>query len=221
MGVCGHGDRTDRDPGRRACAVRALPDELFSSSPYSGCDSLTEVILGEGVETIGNAAFRACKALRTVRLPRGLLAIGRSAFEGCALPDGVELPASLVSIGARAFSNTALGQIVLPDSVTEVGTGAFSGCKTLKEIVVPASLGKDCAWLRNTASIERIFFKGTREDWSGFPAGEGYPTATVYYYAARAEDLPEGFPQSGGAYWHFAADGKTPEIWTRGEADGA
>lgn len=59
--------------------------------------------------------------------------------------------------------------------------------------------------------LEKIYFKGTREDWDGIlPTDAGYPTSvTVYYYAENGESMPD----DGGNYWRFAPDGKTPEVW--------
>lgn len=42
-----------------------------------------EIVLGEGIETIGKSAFQNCLSIKTLRLPESLNEISSSAFKGC------------------------------------------------------------------------------------------------------------------------------------------
>ena len=54
----------------------------IGDSAFSGCASLTEIILGNGTTNIGYAAFSGCTSLTNLAIPSTVLGIGR-AFAGC------------------------------------------------------------------------------------------------------------------------------------------
>ena len=62
-----------------------------------------DVVVPEGVTSIGDKAFILCKNLKSVTLPVGVTSIGGMAFYGC----------------------TSLASVTIPDSVTTIGDGAF------------------------------------------------------------------------------------------------
>ena len=47
---------------------------------FSYCSGLTSVIIGNGVESIGEGAFLNCLGLTSVTIPDGVTAIGEAAF---------------------------------------------------------------------------------------------------------------------------------------------
>lgn len=66
-------------------------------------EPVTELVIPEGVESIGNFAFMGCFPIESVLLPEGLRSIGDLAFAYCEALSSVTLPASLESIGGSAF----------------------------------------------------------------------------------------------------------------------
>ena len=54
----------------------SIPDNAFSS----GNEALEEVIIGEGIVSVGEKAFTGCTALKTITLPTSLKSIGNFAF---------------------------------------------------------------------------------------------------------------------------------------------
>ena len=54
----------------------------YSYTPWS-YDDLTRVIIGNGVTTIGEAAFRSCSHLTSVNIPNSVTTIGGWAFSSC------------------------------------------------------------------------------------------------------------------------------------------
>ena len=66
-------------------------------------EPVTELVIPEGVESIGNFAFMGCFPIESVLLPDGLRSIGDLAFAYCEALSSVTLPASLESIGGSAF----------------------------------------------------------------------------------------------------------------------
>ena len=50
---------------------------------FVDCKALEEIVIPEGVTTIGYGAFRGCTNLKRVTLPDSLEDIGSEAFAGC------------------------------------------------------------------------------------------------------------------------------------------
>ena len=50
---------------------------------FQKCASLVQLVIPEGVETIGEEAFQNCSSLERVQLPKSLRVIGKGAFSGC------------------------------------------------------------------------------------------------------------------------------------------
>ena len=104
-------------------------------------DTVANVIIPEGVTTIGIRAFEDCTSLAAISLPRGLTSIGNVAFSNCRSLASITLPAGLTGIGAEAFIDcTSLASITLPEGVTTIGEQAFIGCTSLVLITLREGL---------------------------------------------------------------------------------
>ena len=74
-----------------------------AGSAFSGCRTLTSVVIPEGVTTIGGFAFEDCVNLSEVSLPSSLTTIELTAFFGCSRLTSVTIPSSVTSIAGNAF----------------------------------------------------------------------------------------------------------------------
>ena len=93
-----------------------------------------DVVIPDGVTSIGNEAFYACRGLTSVTIPDGVMSIEDDAFRYCENLTSVTISDSVTSIGDRAFSScSSLSSVTIPDSVTSIGDGAFSGCDDLAD----------------------------------------------------------------------------------------
>ena len=113
-----------------------------SDSPwYKYRGSITSVMIGDGVKSIGDRAFYGCEGLTSIVIPDSVTIIGMEAFSGCKGLTSITIPNGVTSIGDSAFREcNGLTSIVIPDSVTSIGNGAFSGCSGLTSIVIPDSV---------------------------------------------------------------------------------
>ncbi|MBR6743655.1 MAG: leucine-rich repeat protein [Clostridia bacterium] len=103
---------------------------------YSGKGG--DVIVPEGVTSIGDNAFRNCHDLTSVTVPLGVTAIGNNAFEYCTSLSRVSLPDSITHIGSQAFQYCfELKEIEIPTGVNRIDYGTFRSCRGLTSIRIP------------------------------------------------------------------------------------
>ncbi|AUW37073.1 hypothetical protein C1937_01235 [Metamycoplasma hominis] len=108
---------------------------------FSGCRSLEEVFLNEGLEKIGAYAFDYTN-IKSITIPGSVKEIGQRAFSNCQNLKEVILNEGLEKIGAGAFNHTNIESITIPGSVKEIGESAFYACWNLKEVILNEGLEK-------------------------------------------------------------------------------
>jgi hypothetical protein len=115
------------------CSVIAL-------SAFLGCTQLEQVILGEGVTTIGVNAFYGDMSLKNVSLPSTLTGILDYAFAYTGGDDSeIVIPGSCTSIGPYAFWHSTYSSVVLLDGILSIGNYAFSS-SSVSYVQFPESL---------------------------------------------------------------------------------
>ena len=164
---------------------------VMMASPTFGSDkiSIKEVVINEGITTIGATAFSGYYGINTVSFPTTLTEIGGSAFYGCTFKaadlskcnelttiggtafgtsslETISFPASLTSIGSYAFMSTSIASIDLSmcDKITTIDYGTFDNCSSLTTFLPPASLTSigSCAFMSVT-SLQSIDFSKCNE----------------------------------------------------------
>ena len=92
---------------------------------FAGCTRISEVVIEEGVTSIGEYAFYD-SAITKVTLPSTLTEIKDYAFAYSDITE-IVLPESLTTIREDAFAYSALKSITVPASVTTMETRVFEG----------------------------------------------------------------------------------------------
>ena len=172
-------------------------DEISEEMPettkmwYLGDDTITKVVIPEGVEKIGRFAFANLTALREVVLPSTLTTIdygafygcsslitisgiqnvkfiNEAAFFGCSLSGALEL-GETVAIGEYAFAgNKNLKNLTLSEKTKSVASYAFYDCEALKKVNINAekiklglSVFENCKELREIAVNSAVIPSGS------------------------------------------------------------
>ena len=116
-------------------------------SAFRYCSSLTSVQIPESVTSIGWGAFSGCSNLISVTIPEGVASIDNESFSGCSSLTSVTIPESVTSIGNSAFSDcSSLTSVLIPESVTSIAAYAFSGCSSMTSVMIPESVTSIAAY---------------------------------------------------------------------------
>jgi uncharacterized protein YjdB len=113
-----------------------IPDDLNITSigddVFAELNTLTSVVIPEGVTSIGASAFYECSNLSTVIIPESVTHIKSLAFYACSSLTSVSLPENLTYIGGNAFNScSSLSKIIIPRSVEFITISAFVDCDQL------------------------------------------------------------------------------------------
>lgn len=155
-------------------------DELWSS-PFED-SSIKNVIISEGVTSIGDYTFSYCVDLLSVSIPKSITYIGESAFSNCTSLTSINVDADNMNYSSDSRgvlfdkNKTDLIQYPagntnttynIPDSVMTICDFAFKDCDNLETITIPdsvVSIGdyafNDCALLASITIPSSVTFIG-------------------------------------------------------------
>ena len=112
---------------------------------FNNCTNLRNVTIPSSTTSIW-LAFMSCESLTEIVIPDGVINIGYQAFMSCWNLTSVTIPDSVTNIDANAFFDcTSLEHISVPASVTNIGKSAFSYCPNLMSIDVDENNAYYCS----------------------------------------------------------------------------
>lgn len=138
------------DAGTHIIEFTPTGDTIDTRMFAYSCVKITDVVLPEGITTIGTECFSGCRMLTGVTLCNSLATIGAQAFMNCSAMTEFHITSGVTTINGEALRNcSALTGITIPSSVTYIGEEVFEGCSGLTEMVfegtTPPTLGNATA----------------------------------------------------------------------------
>ena len=124
----------------------------YAAGLYLNGELITDLVVPDGVDKIGNCAFMNCPKLNSVTLPN-----------------------SLTQIGGSAFAYTGIKSINIPENVTEIGSAAFIHCTVLTELNYNAKALTDFTY-------DNYVFKETGKNGSGITVNVGKNVTKIPKY---------------------------------------
>ena len=165
--------------------VKSNRPVIFDGIDY--CSNLENIVIPDGVTSIGNRAFSGCSKLENITIPNSVTSIGDWGFDDCSSLTSVTLPNGVTKINVSTFSGcSSLTSIEIPDSVTSIGDLAFNGCSSLTSITIPNSvtdIGKcSFGYYYNITTEKYLKFDGFKIYCYSGTAGEQYAKDNYFDY---------------------------------------
>ena len=132
------------------------------TSAFDGCSYATSVSLPSTLTNISASAFCNCKSLTEVVIPEGVETIGHNLFTNCSGLVSLTLPGTLTTLADSAFAHcTSLVNLTLSEGIQELTQGAFMGCTSLTSVTVPSTVTKiEPGMFQNCNKLTSIYFLG-------------------------------------------------------------
>ena len=121
-----------------------------------------DLIIPDGVTSIGDQAFYDCSGLTNIVIPDSVTSIGRAAFAYCSITN-IILGNNITSLGDSVFNNcNSLTSVVIHDGITNIPDSVFATCENLISITIPASVTNIGRYIiANSRKLVDITFNGT------------------------------------------------------------
>jgi hypothetical protein len=165
--------------------IEGKPVRVIGTRAFENKDTITEVVIPDGVTSIGDGAFNKCFNLASVTIPDSVTEIGGAAFDECGSLALITIPPAVTSIGWLAFRGCrSLVSVTIPAGVKTIGNSAFSSCDSLTTV----TFGEGAAVV-----FGRDVFEGSRLDANSQLAVEKARAgaADMVLVQATAPDAPE------------------------------
>ena len=121
-----------------------IPDfnlDCTSTSHWFYDLSLRELVITDGVKSIGNYAFNKLQGVESITLGDSVEYVGKGAFANLSTLVDLTLGEGIKSLDEHAFyACSALSEVVLPEGIEAIGDYAFDSCSQLAHIDIPSGV---------------------------------------------------------------------------------
>lgn len=133
-------------------------------------EELRTLVLNDGLEKIGFAAFTSLRSLETINIPSTVTEMGYGVFSGLRNLKNVTLENGLSVMGEKTFENcSSIEQIIIPNTVKTIPDNLFTGADSLKLIALPEEVdsigGNDLFSCGNNSDELKIIMPITVKEW--------------------------------------------------------
>ncbi len=134
--------------------------------------NIYEVVVGDGITSIGRAGVAFLPELRTIELPAEIDSLANQAFAGNKMLERISIRGKNTFLGADLSSVTSFGTHIFdgcenlkyvhfnPDYVGKIRNEVLKSCVSLKVLVIPAGVTEIAADAFENSSFEHIIFLG-------------------------------------------------------------
>lgn len=224
-------------------------NDILDSSPHvwvNHRESITKVVIEEGVTSIGNFAFRWCKNITEFSLPDSLTSIGQGAFAFCEKITSIRIPANVEWIGKYAFEwNPPLRDVYITDLDAWMNiefadeqsnplywaTNLYLNGDPVTEVVIPEGTTYIAPYLFSTATLEKVVipesvtkigvgaFSESSLTEVTIPAGVPHIENRAFYYCKKLASIKISNSITGIGDWAFADCDNLKDIYYYGSEE--
>ena len=173
-------------------------------------ESVTKIVIREGITEIGANAFAGLANVEAIELPAGVKRIASTAFGGTKFvttaenftDDGLLISGNYLLKVDPAKAGT---RVLVPTNIATIADGAFDGCSAVTAIRLPNGIsGATVESYAGLTALETVFLHTDAVAWGNNPTKDTLPASAQLYYFSASKPSGEGY------YWSGLND---PQIW--------
>ena len=143
------------------------------------CEGITSISFPSTLESIGASAFNSCTNIASVAISKDA-SIGESCFANCSGLTSVTIPEGVETIGASAFCKTGLTSLTLPSTIRSMSQ-SFYGCESLTELTLKDGITTLGGSFYSCTALASVNIPGSVKEvgYSDFSSCTGLTTVTL------------------------------------------
>ena len=149
--------------GSKVVAIDDSSDEdgLYVFSEFGRENNAKEIVISEGITSIGYASFAYLENLETVHIPDSVTSIGFGAFSNCKSLDNVIFPEGETDFEFVFDNCKSLKTVKLPESA-ETLWNTFYACESLESVTIPANVTDFDIVFERCTNLKEVIFEGNK-----------------------------------------------------------